>query len=541
MDTREILNELKLTAQLMELHNENSFKSAAIANATYKLGKAHVALDSPSLLEMEANPLIGKSLAGKIFELQTTGKLSELEALRKKTPEGIIEMLSIKGIGPKKIAAIWKELEIESVGELLYACHENRLVTLKGFGLKTQDQIKKSIEFSEGNAGKLHYSYALEIAEKIIFEIEKKNDIELISVTGELRRKNEVVDSIEILVGTLTEIDLSDFEIPKTNAVKIIYCAPENYFFKLFETTGSLEHVSELNVPSKNYFSEEEIYASLKMQYIEPELREGTNEIQLARENKIPKLIELKDLKGIIHNHTTYSDGTNTLREMAEYAKELGYEYLTICDHSKSAVYANGLQYERVLAQFQEIDKLNKELFPFKIFKGIESDILNDGSLDYDEKILEQFDIIVASVHSNLKMDEEKATQRLLKAIENPYTTILGHPTGRLLLSRPGYPLQMEKMIDACAENNVIMELNSHPYRLDIDWRWISYCIEKGVKISINPDAHYKGGYHDMIYGIGTARKGMLTKENCFNALSLSEMEKYVSQLKQLKSENKSC
>ncbi|HVA97613.1 MAG TPA: PHP domain-containing protein [Bacteroidia bacterium] len=532
MDTREILQALKLTAQLMDLHNENSFKSSAIANAAYKLGKAHVELDKLSLAEMEANNLIGKSIAAKIHELQTTGKLAELEALRNKTPEGIIEMLPIKGIGPKKIAAIWKELEIESVGELLYACHENRLVTLKGFGLKTQEQIKKSIEFSEGNVGKLHYSYALEIAEKIISEIKKRFSIKLISITGELRRKNEVVDAIEILVGQLTEIDLSDFEIAKNVTVNLMYCTPENYFFKLFETTGNSIHVSALKIPEKKYFSEAEIYESQNVQFIEPELREGNDEIELARENKIPKLIEFKDLKGIIHNHTTYSDGTNTLREMAEYAKELGYEYLTICDHSKSAVYANGLSVERVMAQFQEIDNLNKELFPFKIFKGIESDILGDGSLDYDEKMLAQFDIIVASVHSNLKMDEEKATQRLLKAIENPYITILGHPTGRLLLSRPGYPLDMKKIIDACAENKVIIELNAHPFRLDIDWRWIRYCTEKGVKISINPDAHYKGGYHDMKYGIGTARKGMLTKENCFNAFSLTEIETYLSTLK---------
>ena len=270
--------------------------------------------------------------------------------------------------------------------------------------------------------------------------------------------------------------------------------------------------------------SEEEIYKSYNLQYIEPELREGLNEVGLAQQNQIPKLIELSDLRGVLHNHTTYSDGIDTLKDMAEYSKKLGYEYLGICDHSKTAVYANGLDEKRVQEQHQEINTLNKQLYPFKILKGIESDILHNGSLDYSEDILKTFDFVVASVHSGLKMSEEKATARLIKAIENPYTTILGHPSGRLLLSRAAYPLDYKKIIDACAANGVVMELNAHPYRLDIDWRWIPYCLEKGVKISINPDAHIKEGYHDMYYGVCVARKGMLIKEMCFNALSLEEM-----------------
>ena len=256
-------------------------------------------------------------------------------------------------------------------------------------------------------------------------------------------------------------------------------------------------------------------------------MREGLTEVELARENKIPKLIDLADLKGILHNHSTYSDGVDTLKDMAVYCKELGYEYLGICDHSQSAFYANGLKPDRVFEQQKEIDELNKSLFPFKIFKGIESDILNDGSLDYTDDILQTFDFIVASVHSNLKMMEDKATARLIKAIENPFTTILGHPTGRLLLSRAGYAINHRKVIDACAANGVVIELNAHPYRLDIDWRWIPYCIEKGVMISVNPDAHHKQGYHDMYYGTCVGRKGMLTKKSCFNAFNKEEIEKY--------------
>lgn len=232
----------------------------------------------------------------------------------------------------------------------------------------------------------------------------------------------------------------------------------------------------------------------------------------------MPILIEETDIKGVIHSHTTYSDGLHTLREMAEYSKSLGFEYIVITDHSKSAFYANGLKPERVLAQMEEIDALNAELAPFKIYKGIESDILGDGSLDYEEDILKQFDVIIASVHSNLKMDKEKATTRLINAIKNPYTTILGHPTGRLLLSREGYPIDHMAIIDACAEHQVAIELNANPYRLDLDYEWIPYAMEKGVKISINPDAHSKEGIHDIRYGVLAARKGGLTKEMCFNA-----------------------
>ena len=258
-------------------------------------------------------------------------------------------------------------------------------------------------------------------------------------------------------------------------------------------------------------------------------------EIEKAKENKLPVLIELSDLKGILHNHSTWSDGLNTLEEMALYCKELGYGYLGICDHSKAAQYANGLKEERIIEQHHEIELLNRKLGAdgsFKIFKGIECDILFDGTLDYGNDVLASFDFVVASVHSNLKMNEDKAMNRLLRAIENPYTTILGHPTGRLLLMREGYPVDHRKMIDACAANGVVIEINAHPYRLDLDWRWIDYAMGKGVRLSVNPDAHKREGYHDMYYGICAARKGGLTKEMCLNALNLEQIEKYFLQRK---------
>ncbi len=279
--------------------------------------------------------------------------------------------------------------------------------------------------------------------------------------------------------------------------------------------------------------TENEIYNLAGLQFIEPEMREGGNEIELAKNNKIPQLVRFEDLKGTLHNHSTWSDGVHTLEEMATFCKDdLKLEYLGICDHSKSAFYAKGLNEIRVAAQHREIDELNIKLAPFKIFKGIESDILYDGSLDYDEGILKSFDFVVASVHSVLKMSEEKATERLLRAIENPYTRILGHPTGRMLLTRSGYPIDHKKVIDACAANNVVIEINANPLRLDLDWRWHQYAISKGVMLSVNPDAHRQEGLLDMHYGINVARKGGVAAENCLNCMSLEQITDFFNKKK---------
>jgi DNA polymerase (family X) len=527
MNNDTIADSLKLTAQLMELHNENPFKVKSLLNASFKIDKLDKELSTLSAAEMEALEGIGKSVAAKAKELIESGTTKELQLLIDKTPLGVIEMLSVKGIGPKKVQALWKELGIESIGELLYACNENRLVELKGFGAKTQDLVRKGIEFKMASSGKFHYSLAESVANDLLEYIQQKYQPKFCSTTGALRRKCEVIEKIEILVSS-ENVDSSGFENPNQIQIEITSCGEEEFFNRLFELTSTAEHIEKSGIVLKNNFlSEEALYAAHALQYIEPELREGLNEIELARKNEIPKLIELDDLKGILHNHSRYSDGNNTLEEMATYAKELGYQYLGICDHSQSAFYASGMKEDKIIAQHEEIEKLNKKLAPFKIFKGVESDILYDGALDYPEEILKRFDFIVASVHSILKMDIDKATSRLITAIENPYTTILGHPTGRLLLSREAYPIDHKKVIDACAANGVIMELNSHPYRLDIDWRWIPYCLEKGVKISINPDAHKTTGYHDMYYGVCVARKGMLTSEMCFNSMGLTEIESY--------------
>jgi DNA polymerase (family 10) len=528
MTTEDIADAFEITSKLMELHNENSFKVKAMASAAYRLSKTRIDLSDKSIEELTQIEGITKGLAEKIIDLNERGTTKELEELLSKTPSGVIEMLGIKGIGPKKVRQLWLELNLESVTELLYACHENRLLELKGFGEKTQQTIIQNIEFKKSNAGKFHFSYAEKIAKPIIEALLKLTDY--VSLTGAMYRKCEIIDEIDILVGD-ESIDLDDY-YSENIPINFIQVNETVFYRTLVETSSTKEHLSGIqfqNLDIKKYNSEKDIYTNLNIQYCEPELREGLFELEKAKSHALPKLIELTDLKGILHNHSTYSDGLNTLEEMAVYAKQLGYEYLGICDHSKSASYAGGLKVEEIILQHNDIDKLNKQLFPFKIFKGIESDIIGNGNLDYDDDVLKSFDFIVASIHSNLKMDEEHATNRLLKAIENPYTTILGHPTGRLLLGRPGYPINHKKIIDACAANNVVIELNAHPYRLDIDWKWIPYCLEKGVMISINPDAHQLKGYHDMYYGTLVARKGLLTKDNCLNAMNLLSFENYLA------------
>ncbi len=531
MTTEDIADALELTAKLMELHNENPFKVKAISTAAYKLGKTRMDLNNLSVEELTKIEGIGKSIAEKIHEFTTTGMSNELRELSTKTPVGVVDMLGIKGLGPKKVRQLWLELELESVTDLLYACHENRLVELKGFGEKTQHTIIQNIEFKLSNTGKFHFAYAEKVGQAIIDAIKEHTD--MVSFTGAMYRKCEVIEEIDILVGD-EGIDLDDYG-SDTVPINFIQVNEAVFYRTLVETSSTPEHLAGIDFSKlaiKKYGSEEEVYAGLQVQYCEPELREGHFEIEKAKNHELPKLIEYSDLKGILHNHSTYSDGMNSLQEMAVYCKELGYEYLGICDHSQTAVYADGLKPETVAIQQQEIDRLNQQLFPFKIFKGIESDILSNGELDYEEDVLKSFDFIVASVHANLKMDEAKANARLIKAIENPYTTILGHPTGRLLLGRPGYPIDHKKIIDACAANKVVIELNAHPYRLDIDWRWIPYCLEKGVMISINPDAHQLKGYHDMRYGTYAARKGMLTKEHCLNAMDLQSFESFLKSYK---------
>ena len=549
MENKPIARTLRLLSQLMELHEVNPFKVKSIANAAFKVDKLPFRIAEKTIDEMEKIDGIGKSVAAKVNELVQTGTMAELEDLLAATPEGVVEMMKIKGIGAKKVATIWREMEIDNVGELYYACNENRLIEAKGFGLKTQEEIRKAIEFTMASHGKFLYAQVEQQCCDLQEQMRGVFDGALIEFAGEFRRMCEIITELVVILGSrdlaiaqnsflesdfIKKIELDGHKITGEleNGLKVaVYCVEKRDFWEeLFIRTGDDEHVAAIlrNIDEgvDQPESEELIYVKAGLQFIQPELREGTTYIEKAKKNELPQLISYHDLKGTLHNHSTWSDGVNTLEEMALYCRdELKLEYLGMCDHSKSAFYAKGLSIERVLQQQEEINHLNKKITDFHIFKGIESDILNDGSLDYPDEILQRFDFIVASVHSNLKMSEEKATERLIKAIENPYTTILGHPTGRLLLSRNGYSINYKKVIDACAANNVIIEINANPLRLDLDWRWHQYALDKGVWLSINPDAHRNEGFKDMLYGVIAARKGGLYKERCLNALSLQEIK----------------
>jgi DNA polymerase (family 10) len=550
MENKPIARTLRLLSQLMELHDENPFKIKSLANAAFKVDKLPYPIAGKKLSELEKIDGIGKSTATKIVELMETGGITELTDFLAATPEGVVEMLGIKGIGPKKIAIIWHDLGIENIGELFYACNENRLVEAKGFGLKTQEEIRKAIEFRMASDGKFLYAQVEPMANEIYQRVKDIFPDAFVKITGEYRRCCEIITELTYLVGTLNrEIaidaltqsgiinnltvkgDHINGKTDKGLLVDIQVTGVKYFYDELFKQTGSEDHVkavmARINDSIDESENEEMIYMKAGLTWMPPELREGDTFIEKAANDALPHLITYYDLKGTLHNHSTWSDGIHTLEEMALYCRdELKLEYLGMCDHSKSAFYAKGLSIERVLQQHEEIDHLTKKIKDFHIFKGIESDILNDGSLDYPEEILKKFDFIVASVHSNLKMDKDKATTRLIKAVENPYTTILGHPTGRLLLSRKGYEFDYKKVIDACAANNVVIEINANPLRLDLDWRWHQYALDKGVKLSINPDAHRKEGFLDMHYGILAARKGGLNKEMCLNAFSLEEIKK---------------
>lgn len=558
MDNYIIADNFSLLAKLMDIHGDNSFKAKSFANAAFQIEKLTVPLqDTPheAIFRIKG---IGESTGKSVIEMLQTGRFGALEDYLQKTPAGILEMMRIKGLGPKKIATIWKELEIETLGELLYACNENRLLLFKGFGQKTQDSIKQSIEFFLSNRERFLYAEVETFAGQLEDMLSKIFAPAPVALSGAFRRQQPVIDELEVVIGVaidqvaeklkdiegFTRLDNTDDAIimQYQEQVKVkIYGVEAPYFArKLFVTTGNDSFVEQFRTHAtaaldSEAASEEEIFERAGLSFIPACMREGNGEIALAAGNNLPQLIQTGDIKGIIHSHSQWSDGLQSQEDMAKAAKEQGFEYLVISDHSRSAFYANGLQPERILAQHQQIDQLNSQLAPFKIFKSIEADILNDGSLDYPDDILRSFDLVIASVHSNLKMPEDKAMARLLKAIANPYTTILGHMTGRLLLSRNGYPVDHEAIIDACVANDVVIELNAHPRRLDIDWQWIPSAIRKGALLSIDPDAHAVAGYSDIKYGTLAAQKGGLTREKNLSSFSKDELEAFLLQRKQRK------
>ncbi|GGF41972.1 helix-hairpin-helix domain-containing protein [Echinicola rosea] len=564
MDNKNITKILKLTSQLMELHEVNSFKIRSYTSAIYSIDQGNVSLEKLDKEALQKINGIGKSIAEVIVQLQETGTHEYLEELLKDTPKGLLEVLEIKGLGPKKIKVLWKELDITSVHELLEACQAGEVAKIKGFGQKTQESIIQSLEFMASNQGKWHYADVEEPVETLHKELVTIFGEDAVSLTGAYARKNEIIEQVEYLIKTddrkktlqkLSSLDVLHQDKKSSSpftwrgklgerdlSVIFFITSPSNFVNEQLLRSSSRAHLLSPMDDGKplgsffktgNFDNQEAAYKEAGLAYVLPELREGQFEIPLAKENKLPTLLEEKDLKGILHNHSTYSDGKHTLKEMAQYCQELGYEYLGISDHSRTAMYAGGLDIDKVAQQQKEITSLNKEMAPFQIFSGIESDILVDGSLDYPDDVLDSFDFIVSSIHSGLSMTRKKATARLIKAIENPYTTILGHPTGRLLLRREGYPIDHKAIIDACAENNVVIEINANPWRLDLDWRWVHYAMEKEVMLSINPDAHEKNGYFHMKYGVLTGRKGGLTKAMTLNALSGKEIGEYFAKRKE--------
>ena len=551
MHNHEIAEYFSLLSKLMEIHGENPFKIKSYANAAFTLDK----LNDP-VVDMEPHQIfsirgIGEAIGQKVIEIIDNKRLSLLDSYIEKTPTGVLEFLKIKGLGPKKIVTIWKELEIESIGELLYACEENRLVKYKGFGAKSQQNIQDALEFYLQHQGRYLFQQVVPLVEnlKIALSEKIKGDY-LFSISGGYKRQLEIIDHLEIIT-TFPEKELTHwlnekkFQCTKKEnflscmgadqfEIRWYFTSQESFYWTDFTLSCSPEFlekwISDPQFSKKNAFiSEKNIFDQLNLPLIPAPLRENTSVIELAKQNKLPKLIQPSDIKGIIHSHSTWSDGAHTIEQMVQAAIVKGYEYLIISDHSKSAFYAGGLSIESVKAQHREIDSLNKKYAPFVIFKSIESDILNDGSLDYPDEILASFDIVIASVHSNLKMTEEKAMMRLLNAINNPYTSILGHPTGRLLLSRKGYPVNHEAIIEACAENKVVIELNAHPRRLDLDWRYIHIALQHDVLISINPDAHAIEGFDDCNYGVMVAQKGGLTAAQNLSSFNIAEMMEFVA------------
>ncbi len=556
MDNYAIADQFSLLSKVMDIHGENSFKSKSYSIAAYTIEQLSVQLNEMPREKIFSVKGIGDSSGKKVLEILDTGKMSVLEELLAKTPAGILEMLHIKGLGPKKIAVIWKEMEIESLGELLYACQENRLMLFKGFGEKTQQNVADAIEFYMKSQGHFLWSEISTYTEEITARLMSSFPACKTETIGAYRRQLPVIEKLEwittIASAELTDLfekngyetvasspDNSQLRSPENIQVYFRHCLADEFFPLLIESSsgpGFLDAWQKKNEgKTVDKSSEEKIFESLGYSFIPSFRRENADILEQIAKTPAADPIQTADIRAVIHSHSTWSDGSNSLEEMAKACMDRGFEYLVISDHSKTAFYAKGLSEERVREQHLQIEDLNNRLKPFKIFKSIESDILNDGSLDYSDAVLATFDLIIASVHSNLKMTQEKAMMRLLRAIENPYTTILGHMTGRLLLSRNGYPVDHEQIIDACVKNRVVIELNAHPRRLDIDWSWINKALEKGAMISIDPDAHHIDGYNDIRYGVLAAQKSFLTPEKNLSSFTLGQFENYLAETRKAK------
>ena len=557
---REIAQILEDIGLLLELKGESPFKSQAYYNAARTIEGT-----TDNLAELSATGRIrelkgiGQALADKLAELVGTGRLAYYEELKRSVPPGLVEMRAIAGMGPKKILAVWQQLGITTVGELEYACIENRLVGLPGFGQKTQDKIRQGILQFKKRQGFHLFANAIREAQGLIDACRSVSDVRQVELVGDLRRCMEIAHTIELVAAA----DRPDSIAQAIAALGLVHnVAEEGNVLRgrsamgltvaihvarlisphlLLAKTGNEQHLARLRsraeargltwnlngdegTLSPPAEKEADLYRALDLPLIEPELREGLGEIEAAERGDLARLVTAQDIQGIFHNHTTASDGSATLDEMVEEARRLGYRYIGISDHSQSAFYAHGLKEDRIREQHAAIDALRKRVSGILIFKGIEADILADGTMDYPDDVLAAFDFVIASVHSRFNLPEEEQTARVVRALANPHVTMLGHPTGRLLLSREGYRITMTRVIEAAKEHRKILEINANPHRLDLDWRLCASVKAQGVKVSINPDAHAVEGLQDVPFGVNVARKGGLSITDVTNTLEPAEI-----------------
>jgi DNA polymerase (family 10) len=575
MDKNQVANLLDEIASLLELkEGSNPFEVRAYQNA----GRAVNGLDGDiEQLTREGKlkgvPGLGSTIIKRIEEAVETGHIALYDELVETTPQVKLEMMRIPGVGPKKINAIYNQLHVNSIADLVQACEENKVAALPGFGKKTQDKIVQGIAFLAQHAGRFLYPVAEEEASHMYSVLKELPEIVRLQVAGSLRRRRETIGDIDMVVSVADSasedvrsriMDVFTSQ-PSVQAItgkgetksSVVLSSGINmdlrvvndsqFPYTLHHFTGSKEHhiplrrrALSMNMTINDYglfkgkephlelvpcTDETDIYAALGMTYVEPELREDMGEIEAAVNSTLPLLVQQSDLRGVLHVHSTWSDGQNTIREMAEACIARGLTYLGLTDHSKTAAYAGGLNEEDLRRQHEEIDLLNKEYAGrLHILKGIECDILRDGSMDFSDDVLATLDFVVASIHSLFNLSPEEQTQRMLRAISNRYVDIIGHPTGRILLGREGYTLDLEAVIDAAAEHGVCIEINAHPSRLDLDWRYLHRARDKGIKIPIDPDAHVISGLDDMRFGIGIARKGWLRASDVLNTMITGDL-----------------
>jgi len=577
MTRNEIADVLAEIGVLMELKGENPFKVRAYAAGARAIealeGKEFEGLLAEGRIQSVKG--IGEALAAKIGELHATGRLEFLDRLKESIEPGLVEMLKIPGLGPKKIAALRKELAVTTVAELQKACCEGRVAGLAGFGEKTQEKILEGIRNREAYSRRHLWWSAAEVAGPILAGLRAVAQVRRAEAAGSLRRGMETVGDLDFIVAASDVAPVVDWftgrpgvrEVTAKGETKasvrlegglqadLRIVPSEQFAFALHHFTGSKDHNVQMRqralerglslsewglVPASGEGTakdkagrnegaaaadEAAIFSALGLSYIPPELREGLGEIEAAERGALPRLVELADIRGAFHNHTTESDGRSTLAEMAAAAQELGWEYLGIADHSKSSRQANGLTEERLLRQVDEIGAMNASgRFRTRLFSGTECDILPDGRLDFDDGVLARLDYVVVSVHSSFSQDEAAMTARIVRALEHPHVTMLGHLTGRLLLEREAYRVDAARVIDAAIANGVVIELNANPHRLDMDWRLWRKAAEKGLLCSINPDAHDAPSLGFVRAGINSARKGWLTRESVLNAMPLAEV-----------------